>query len=228
MLRSRAPISCIAVLIAGACFAISGVGRFHQPRIKDVDVVPHEVVGGSTTDVTGLVTIDQPAPTGGVTITLASSDTSTVSVPASVTIPAGDTSATFAVTTTQVTKDEYVKITAGLNGEHRDSHLRLKRFDVESFSFNPSTIKGGTVFTGFQTTVGTVLISAPAGPNGVVVQLTSDSAGTTLNSSVTIPAGETSVNFSLVASSVTKKTVFHITASIGCSQKTTKLTVVPD
>jgi hypothetical protein len=228
MFRLRAPVLLLSVMLAGACgLQAASAFRFHHPRLKSVDIVPSEVVGGSATVVTGTVTLDEPAPTGGDVVTLSSSDTTSATVPASVTIAAGATSATFAVTTAQVSWESTVRIKAVLGDDHREDHVRVRPFEVKNFSFNPSSITGGTVFTGFQTTVGTVTISAPAGPDGLNVLLTSDHAGTSLSNTVTVPAGATSVDFSLVASSVTSKTVLHITASVGNSHKTARLTIVP-
>jgi hypothetical protein len=145
-----------------------------------------------------------------------------------VTVAAGATTATFAVTTLQVDRDTYTEIAAGLGHETKHCHLEIHRFEVRDFDFNPDTIKGGgTAFTGFQQTVGTVTLSAPAGPSGVVVTLTSDGGGTSLVNTLTVPSGATSVNFSLTAGAVTKKTVEHITATVGHSHKTTKLTITP-
>jgi len=229
MIRLRLPIFCLAVLLAGACgIQSASAARFDHDKLKSVGVTPHEVVGGSTTAVTGMVTLEDPAPTGGTVITLASSDTLSVNVPSMVTVAAGATTATFAVTTLQVDRNTYTEITAGLGHEKRHCHLEVHRFEVTDFDFDPSTIKGGgTAFTGFQQTVGTITLSAPAGPSGVVVTLTSDGSGTSLANTITVPAGATSVNFSLTAGAVTKKTVEHMTATVGHSHKTTKLTVTP-
>lgn len=229
MLRLRASMLWAAISIAAVCAlgSASASARFHHPRLKSVHVTPHEVTGGSAESVTGTVRLEGPAPAGGEVVTLACDAPPTVSVPTSVVVPQGDSSATFAVSTSQVLKDTEVRISAGLNGEVRHCYLRVKRFDVVSFSFNPSTIKGGSIFTGFQSTAGTVVISAPAGPSGIVVQLSSDTNGTSLTNAITVPAGATSVVFALIAGSVTSTEVVHMTASIGFSQKTTKLTIVP-
>jgi len=48
---------------------------------------------------TGTVTLNGAAPAGGVSVTLSSSDTGKASVPPTVTVPEGATSATFAITT---------------------------------------------------------------------------------------------------------------------------------
>jgi hypothetical protein len=66
--------------------------------LQSVGVAPHQVAGAGVA--TGTVTSNVPAPAGGVTVKLSSSDTKLATVPATVLIPAGATSATFPVRTT--------------------------------------------------------------------------------------------------------------------------------
>lgn len=66
----------------------------------------------------GTVTLDGPAPSAGIVVTLASTD-ACAQVPASVTITAGTTVAWFNVTTTQVTSTRNVTILASAGGNSR-------------------------------------------------------------------------------------------------------------
>jgi hypothetical protein len=67
------------------------------------------IVGGSSS--TATVTLGQDAPTGGWKVKLTSGDPH-ASLPTSLTIPAGATTATFTIKTTQVTKTISVQIQA--------------------------------------------------------------------------------------------------------------------
>jgi subtilisin family serine protease len=67
------------------------------PTPASVTVNPATVVGGSPS--TGTVTLSGPAPAGGASVSLLSSATGVATVPATVEVPAGETSATFPVTT---------------------------------------------------------------------------------------------------------------------------------
>ena len=67
-----------------------------------VSVNPAAVTGGA--DSTGTVTLSAAAPAGGAVVALTSSNTNAATVPASVTVAAGATTATFAVTTKSVTR----------------------------------------------------------------------------------------------------------------------------
>jgi fibronectin type 3 domain-containing protein len=79
---------------------------------------------------TGTVTLSGPAPTGGLTITLSSSDTRKATVPATVTVLAGQTTRTFTVTTLtgQLGGGQNpVTITASLAGTGRTAVLNILR-----------------------------------------------------------------------------------------------------
>jgi len=79
---------------------------------------------------TGTVTLSGPAPANGLTITLTSSDTRKARVPATVTVPAGQSSATFTVTTLtgQLGGGQNpVTITATLAGTGRTAVLNILR-----------------------------------------------------------------------------------------------------
>lgn len=81
------------------------------------------VSGGSSIDAT--VTVSGPA---GVVVTLGSSDARVAKLPASVTIPAGSTSATFTVRTSRVKADTTVTLGASANGSIQSATLTvLKR-----------------------------------------------------------------------------------------------------
>jgi hypothetical protein len=69
------------------------------PFAVDLVTVAPTVVAGTGTS-TGTVTANTPAPAGGATIKLSSSDTKLATVPATVVIPAGATSATFPIKVT--------------------------------------------------------------------------------------------------------------------------------
>ena len=79
---------------AGAQLPINPAGA--PPPLSSVTLNPTSVVGGNPS--TGTVTLTAAAPAGGAVVTLVSTG-AVASVPASVTVPAGATSATFTVTT---------------------------------------------------------------------------------------------------------------------------------
>lgn len=85
---------------------------------------PTSVSGGSSS--TGMVALNAAAPPGGAAVALASSNTTAASVPASVTVPAGQTSATFTITTANVTVDSSSSISASHGGVTRSAILSVQ------------------------------------------------------------------------------------------------------
>lgn len=73
----------------------------------------------------GTVVLSGPAPSGGAAVALASSKTSVAKVPSSVTVPAGSTSATFTVTTLQVTSTAQATISAKYYGVKKSAVLTV-------------------------------------------------------------------------------------------------------
>jgi hypothetical protein len=84
------------------------------PTLVGLVVVPSTVVGGTST--TGRVDIDRPAPAGGLVIDLSKDPNATgspyVNFPATVTIPAGQRSKNFTITTSAVSRTVATQITA--------------------------------------------------------------------------------------------------------------------
>ena len=90
--------------------------------LKDVSLSAAAVTGGNP--VSGSVSLTGPAPAGGVVVSL-SSDNAAVSLPASVTVIAGQTSATFTATTRTVSARTAVVITAKAGAESKTATLAV-------------------------------------------------------------------------------------------------------
>jgi hypothetical protein len=80
------------------------------PLLQSVTISPASVAGG--TRATGTVFLSAPSPSGGISVTLATSNSSAAQVPGIVNVPAGQTSANFSVTTFAVSANTSVTITA--------------------------------------------------------------------------------------------------------------------
>ncbi len=174
------------------------------PRLWSLSHSPDTVYGGQPA--TGTVTLRAPAPSGGVVISL-SDDSSLATVPASVTVPAGQISANFPITTSAVTSTATVTITTTFAGETFNDFLIL--FTVlRTVEFDPSSVVGGTPSTG------RVILGIPAPQGGAVVTLTNvHPARITIPASVTVPAGATSATFPATTNPVTSFTWADISAS---------------
>jgi hypothetical protein len=92
------------------------------PSLSTLSLTPTTVVGGNASQ--GSVTLTAAAPSGGFATALSSNNT-VASVPASVTVAAGATSATFTVSTTSVTTSSVATITASAGSVTRTAGLTV-------------------------------------------------------------------------------------------------------
>src|SRR6185295_4068806 len=83
--------------------------------LSGVQLNPAAVVGGSSNSKNQVV-LTGPAPTGGASVALSSSNLALGSLPASVLVPTGATSATFTISTTAVSTATPVTISAFYSG----------------------------------------------------------------------------------------------------------------
>jgi hypothetical protein len=91
--------------------------------LSGLSVSPATVVGGTAAQ--GTVTLTAAAPVGGFPVTLSSSNPATASVPGSVSVAQGATSAGFTVTTSAVTASTPVTITASAGSVTRTATLTV-------------------------------------------------------------------------------------------------------
>jgi hypothetical protein len=188
--------------------------------LNSLSLAPSSVGGGGSS--TGTVTMNGPAPLAGAVISLSSSNTGVASVPASVTMAAGATSASFTVTTGPVTASTNVTISAAYNGITENALLGVESSTLSLLSLSPSTVTGGTSSTG------TINLSSAAPSGGAVVSLSSsDPSVAALPPSVTVPAGATSATFTVATTAVAASTSITITAASSGATQTASLTVLP-
>jgi hypothetical protein len=186
--------------------------------LSSVTASPSTVVGGNPT--TGTVTLYGPAPAGGAVVTLSSSNPSVASVPGSVTVAEGATSATFSITTSAVSASSTsVTVSAIYAGVTRTTTLTVRRW-LSSVTVSPSTVVGGNP------TTGTVTLYGPAPAGGAVVTLSSsNSSVASVPGSVSVPAGATSAMFPITTSAVTASTSVTVSGSYGGVTRSTNLSV---
>jgi hypothetical protein len=175
--------------------------------------------GGAST---GTVVLSGPAPAGGAVVQLSGMNPATV--PSSVTVPAGATSATFTVGTTSTSSTAQATIYALLNttwGAVITVTPGASTPTLAAVSLSPSTIVGGN------TSQGTVTLTSAAPSGGKVVSLSSsNTAVAAVPSNVTVGAGSASATFSVSTSAVTASTPVTISGTSGASRSAT-LSVTP-
>lgn len=95
-----------------------------QPTPASVTLAPAQIVGGGVT--AGIVTLSAPASSGGVAVWLSSSNPDVASLPASLTVAAGQTSATFTVATRPVTSKTSITVSAVSGGTSASAILTVQ------------------------------------------------------------------------------------------------------
>ncbi len=191
--------------------------------LSSLTLAQSSVTGAST--VTGNTVTIAAAVGSNTTVTLASSNTAAATVPASVVVPAGATSATFSITTASVAAAQTATITASLNGSSRTANLTVNpppSPTLSAITLSPSTTLGGTTTTANAVSFASV---APASTN--VTLTSSDSSVATVPASVTIPSGSSIQSFAITTSTVAAVTNVTITATLNGVSKTAILTVNP-
>jgi hypothetical protein len=140
-----------------------------------------------------------------------------------VTITAGNTSATFSVTTKSVSAATSTTITATYNGVSQAAALSIGPSTVKpvlsTVGVSPATVTGG------QTSTGTVTLSAAAPTGGISVELWTTGTAAFVPENVTIAAGATTATFSISTIEAGSTLQDTITAFYNGTSKTAKLTV---
>jgi hypothetical protein len=181
-------------------------------------VAPTSVPGGTSS--LGTVSLGGVAPANGLTINLASNNPA-ATIPATVTIPAGASSATVTITTNSVSASTLVTLTASNVGVSFTATLTVLPNTVSALSVSPPSVTGGVSSTG------TVTLTGPAGTGGVTVKLASTSTSATVPATLFIPAGASTGTFSISTLAVSSSLAVTISASQGGNTATAALTLLP-
>ncbi|MDR3690355.1 MAG: hypothetical protein P4L46_13320 [Fimbriimonas sp.] len=186
--------------------------------LLSVAITPGSLAGGASA--TGTVTLTGQAGAGGTVVKLSSSLGSTT-LPASVTVANGKTSATFTIKTTPVSRQSVATMKASLGATSVTATLTVNPPFLVSLSLSPTSVKGG------KSASGTVTIGSAAPVGGLSVALGSNLSSATVPATVTIAAGKTSVKFTVSTLHVTAKVAATITANLGGATKKSTLTLTP-
>lgn len=180
--------------------------------------VPPSLAG--STSGTGTVRLTANAPTNGQIITLSSSLPSVVSVPASVTVPVGESRINFTLQTFGVATETEVTITAQIGSETRQATVVVQPI-LESIILEPGTTLSNTPHNG------TIRLRSAA-TQPVVVGLQSGApflVGVPI--SATIPIGETAVTFPVEIYTIGAVTEVRIFATFGSDVRVLPVIVFP-
>jgi hypothetical protein len=201
---SSTPVTVMAT--TGSTTVMGKVTVLPAMSVTAVSFSPVSVTGGTSSN--GTVSINQSAPAGGIMVSLSSGDPS-VTVPLSVTVPAGRTFGTFTATTVGVAMTRIVTVTATLGGSNLGGNLTVSPAVISSFMLSPASVTGGTG------SVGTVSLSGPAPPSGLTVTLMSNNTNAaTVPGSFNIAGGASSGTFNATSLPVAAIANVSITATL--------------
>jgi len=172
--------------------------------VSSVTLSPTTVLGGGS--VNGIVTLSQPAPAGGIPVLL-STDSVSASVPATLTVASGMTTASFTMSTSGVNNQTVVKIVASTGLGSQSASLTITPAQLIGMNLKPTTVGGGS------TSAGSVTLNGPAGP------------AATVPDTVTVAAGQTTGSFTVSTTATAVQEVADITTSLNGQWQTVPLTI---
>jgi hypothetical protein len=190
--------------------------------ISALSLSPDSVRDGASSVGTVSLAFPDPEPT---TVLLFSGDRSVATVPATVVVPAGATTASFPIATNAAAPPTIVQLMAAVQNVPRTANLSVNAAtpagpSLSSVSATPSSLTGGSAATG------TVTFSGAT--DGAEVQLASSNPAVLQVPASTIVNGRASSGaFAISTSAVTATTTVTITARWFGVTRTTTVTVRP-
>jgi hypothetical protein len=189
--------------------------------LSTLGLAPTLLVGGEAA--VGTVTLTGPAPDDGAVVSLSSSNTIRATVPGTVAVAAGETSASFPVTTFPVTSPASVSVTGSFGGVTRFASLTLTPASgvLAALAIDPDTVVGGAA------AVGTVTLTGAPGTDTVVALASTTPTVATVPATVTVPAGQTSGTFPIATHPVSEGSFSWISATLGSYERGASINVNP-
>ncbi|MGB9178835.1 MAG: FG-GAP-like repeat-containing protein, partial [Pyrinomonadaceae bacterium] len=197
--------------------------------IGSIALQPSAVFGGDSTS--GVVTLatGYVAPAGGSTVTLTNDNPSLISMPASVTIPAGWTNASFPIQTGATGTTTPVNVSASYGGVTKSAVLTVsapsQAIPIASITLTPGTVVGGSN----QGVRALVTLASGAPTEGANIMLTSSRPDIAAVPRVIRAnfSGQTSAFADFATAPVSAPTQVIITATYGGSSQSAILNVTP-
>ncbi|MEO8660385.1 MAG: LamG-like jellyroll fold domain-containing protein, partial [Bryobacteraceae bacterium] len=194
-----------------------GAGGTGSPAISSLGCNPAAVASGGSSTCT--VTLNQAATTA--TPVTINDNSTALTVPATVTVATGASSATFAATAGTVTTSQTAVVTAILGTSSQTASLTITPVtSILSLGCAPSSI----VSAGTSTCTVTLNQAATAATS---ITLSDNSTALTVPATVTVAAGASNATFTATAATVTATQVVVVTAAFGTSSQTASLTITP-
>jgi trimeric autotransporter adhesin len=187
-----------------------------------LELSPSRVTAGAAS--TGTVTLRGRMPHD-FRVSLSSSD-AVASVPPSIVVPAGTSSAEFAVRTRLVAADTVTRIMASAGDMNDEVALQVvapiaRPATLDALQLEATSIRGG------QNLQGTVRLTGAAPAGGLLVSLRSSNVAAVVPATVLIQFGAISAAFAVSTGPVSLDTQLEITAAYADQTRTVPLRVIP-
>jgi len=168
----------------------------------------------SSGETVATLTLTGAAPAGGAVVPITFNGTAYTSV----TVPAGQTNANFAVAFGTVTVVSTYTLGATYNGTTitATGTVNPTTVKIKAFVFSPVAVVGG------DSAVGTVTLTAAAPAGGAYITISG-----AVNYSFLVPSGKTSASYTQPTATVTSVLIYSFTAAYNGSTASTNLTVTP-
>jgi hypothetical protein len=166
-------------------------------------------------------TLSLPAVVASDTVFTLSSNNASATVPPSVTVLAGQQTATFTVSTIDVASQAIASISATDGTSTASRNLTLRTLAPTAMVMTPNRIGPGS------TSTGTVTLTCAPTLGDVTVSLASNNVAASVPATVTVAQGTASATFTATAASVTSQTAVSITATTSGGSRSTTLTIKP-
>jgi hypothetical protein len=203
--------------------------RLGLPAVQNLTINPSSIAGGLGAFADATLTLSEPAPPGGIDITLTINNTAASFDEVgevhtrTLFIPAGQAVGTFRVWSRPVNDLVPVQVRATLEGNFQIAVLNVVPW-LNQLTISPTSVVGGNEVTG------RIRLFQPAPEGGVDVQLSTTSgnlitfpAGTTVN----VPEGQDTATFIFETEGVDVSTPAPITASLLGVGRTQFVTILP-
>ena len=179
---------------------------------------PRYLIGGNSS--TGTITVATPAPSGGITVSLASNLTAVATVPATVMIAAGQTTASFPITTKLVTHDSPLNISA-IFGTTTLNNTLVPQALLGALGISPASVIGGASATGY------IFLNDKAPAGGAAVALSSNNGAISFPASVLISEGSSTGSFPIGTPAVSATTSVTISGAYAGAVVSAALVLTP-
>ena len=193
--------------------------------IASVSTSPSTLQGGGTSG--GTVTLSGVAPTGGAVVSLTSSNTAAVTVPPTMTVPAGVNSSVFLISTSPVATTTNSIISATYSGITQTTTVTATPAPIvapptiDSVVIDPAVVQTGTTSTSVW-----LYLTGITPTGGALVTLTSsDPSRVTVPASILVPANSGASLFSATIRSTAAAGTVTISATYNGVTKSAVLTI---